>query len=110
MLLPLGAVLAFNRLLILFGRGLINRNTKTKLFDFLIGISCLCGLVFFILYMTPYSGIVFRSYAWGYDMTLPWSETIQLIDEFLSIPMLLFPLFFYFTSILILVTKVIILK
>lgn len=104
--MPLGTVLALNRLLILFGRGLMSQHTETKLFDILIFISCLWGFIFFILYLTPYCDIVFRSYAWGYDMTLEWSDTIQLIDEFSTFPMLIFPLLFYFISFLILVFKV----
>ncbi|CAK5086571.1 unnamed protein product [Meloidogyne enterolobii] len=63
--MPICLVLSLNRLLV-FLPSKLDETREERLFNWLIALSLLHGLPFFIIYLTPHSTIAFRYYTWDY--------------------------------------------
>ena len=94
--MPICLVLSLNRLLV-FLPAKLDDAKEERLFNWLIALSLLHGLPFFIIYLTPHSTIAFRYYTWDYvtiydKPTWTWVGTSTAI---LPLPYITLTLFVY---------------
>uniref|UniRef100_A0A914LB25 G_PROTEIN_RECEP_F1_2 domain-containing protein n=1 Tax=Meloidogyne incognita TaxID=6306 RepID=A0A914LB25_MELIC len=94
--MPICLVLSLNRLLV-FLPSKLDDAREERLFNWLIALSLLHGLPFFIIYLTPHSTIAFRYYTWDYvtiynNSTWTWVGTSTAI---LPLPYITLTLFVY---------------
>jgi len=94
--MPICLVLSLNRLLV-FLPAKLDDAREERLFNWLIALSLLHGLPFFIIYLTPHSTIAFRYYTWDYvtiydKPTWTWVGTSTAI---LPLPYITLTLFVY---------------
>uniref|UniRef100_A0AC34RJL2 Uncharacterized protein n=1 Tax=Panagrolaimus sp. JU765 TaxID=591449 RepID=A0AC34RJL2_9BILA len=86
---PQGLVLALNRLDV-FRTTQLKQSSDGYIFPILLFLSWIFGGIYFVLYLTDYTGIVYNrsGFYWEYDSG-NWSETLGNVEYYTTIPILL---------------------
>uniref|UniRef100_A0A914DT81 7TM GPCR serpentine receptor class x (Srx) domain-containing protein n=1 Tax=Acrobeloides nanus TaxID=290746 RepID=A0A914DT81_9BILA len=103
-MIPQTLVLAINRLIVFRSHG--HPTISWKLFLFLILLSWLFGLAYFIFYLSPYCGLVYSldAFAWSYDMS-ELSPLISTIEYYTSVPILIIAFIVYILVLYVLIAQ-----